>query len=71
MLVRSDDGTVVIKKDWGPTLIGSGYVRPGPMNCRNISWDMQRLQTSMVRKFKPTLRERLIDALRLERTFEL
>jgi len=66
-LTKRDDGSTVVQKDWGPTLISIGYTRPGQSSCRVISWDMERLQSSLLKKFKPSFRDRLLIALRLHR----
>jgi hypothetical protein len=66
-LIKRDDGAIVVQKDWLPTMIGSAYHRPGPMNCKVISWDMEKLQSSLLRKFRPNFRDRILIALRLHR----
>jgi len=68
-LIKRDDGSTVVQKDWGPTLIGIGYTRPCQSSCRVISWDMERLQSSLLRKFKPSFRERLLTVLRIQRCY--
>ena len=67
MLVKDMDGKTVVRKDWGPSLISSGYLRPGPTNCRVISWDMERLQTSLLLRHKAPMRTRLVKLLRFGR----
>jgi len=67
MLVKNDDGQMAIRKDWGPTLIGIGYTRPGPKNCAVISWDMERLQTSLLLRHRAPMRTRLVKLLRFGR----
>lgn len=67
MLVKDVDGKTVVRKDWGPTLIGIGYTRPGPKNCAVISWDMERLQTSLLLRHKAPMRTRLVKLLRFGR----
>jgi len=67
MLIKNDDGKIVVRKDWGPSLISSGYSRPGPTNCRIISWDMERLQTSLLLRHKAPVRMRLVKLLRFGR----
>jgi len=67
MLIKNDDGQIVVRKDWGPTLIGIGYSRPGPKNCAVISWDMERLQTSLLLRHRAPMRTRLVKLLRFGR----
>ena len=67
MLIKNDVGQIAIRKDWGPTLISSGYSRPGPTNCRIVSWDMERLQTSLLLRHKAPVRMRLVKLLRFGR----
>ena len=69
MLTKNDDGRTVVRKDWGPTLISSGYSRPGPASCKIISWDMERLQSSLLKKFKPNFRDRILTVLRIQRMY--
>jgi hypothetical protein len=66
-LIKRDDGAVVVQKDWNPVMIGTAYRRPSQTSCRVISWDMERLQSSLLRKFKPNFRDRILIALRLHR----
>jgi hypothetical protein len=66
MLIKDDDG-VKLRLDWGPTLIGSAYQRPSPMNCRVVSWDMERLQTSLLLRHKAQLRDRVVKYFRFGR----
>jgi hypothetical protein len=67
MLIKNDDGQMAIRKDWGPSLISSGYSRPGPKNCEIISWDMERLQTSLLLRHRAPMRTRLVKLLRFGR----
>ena len=67
MLIKNDEGKIAIRKDWGPSLISSGYSRPGPTNCRVISWDMERLQTSLLLRHRAPVRMRLVKLLRFGR----
>ena len=67
MLIKNDLGELTVRKDWGPTLISSGYSRPGPSNCRIVSWDMERLQTSLLLRHKAPVRMRLVKLLRFGR----
>jgi hypothetical protein len=67
MLVITEDKEVKIRKDWGPTLIGIGYTRPGPRNCEVVSWDMERLQTSLLLRHRAPIRTRLVKLLRFGR----
>jgi hypothetical protein len=69
VLTKNDEGQIVVRKDWGPTLIGIGYSRPGPSNCRIVSWDMEKLQSSLLRKFKPNFRDRILTVLRIQRMY--
>jgi hypothetical protein len=69
MLIKNDVGQIVVRKDWGPTLISSGYSRPGPTSCKIISWDMERLQSSLLKKFKPNFRDRILTVLRIQRMY--
>lgn len=69
MLIKNDDGQIIVRKDWGPTLISSGYSHPGPTSCRIISWDMERLQSSLLKKFKPNFRDRILTVLRIQRMY--
>jgi hypothetical protein len=69
MLIKNDAGEVVVRKDWGPTLIGIGYTRNSQASCRVISWDMEMLQSSLLRKFKPDFRSRILTALRIQRMY--
>ena len=68
-LIKRDDGTTVVQKDWGPTLIGIAYKRPGPAACRVISWDMERLQSSLLRKYKPSFKDKILTILRIQRLY--
>jgi cytochrome oxidase Cu insertion factor (SCO1/SenC/PrrC family) len=68
-LIKRDDGSTVVQRDWGPTLISIGYTRPCPTSCRVISWDMERLQSSLLKKFKPSFRNRLLTVLRIQRCY--
>jgi hypothetical protein len=68
-LIKRDDGTTVVQKNWGPSLISIGYTRPCQSSCRVISWDMERLQSSLLKKFKPSFRERLLSVLRIQRCY--
>ena len=68
MLIKTERG-IEVRKDWGPTLIGIAYKRPGPSNCRVVSWDMEMLQSSLLRKFKPDFRSRILTALRIQRMY--
>lgn len=67
MLVKNDEGKMMVRKDWGPTLIGIGYSRPGPTNCRIVSWDMEMLQTSLLLRHRAPVRTRLVKLLRFGR----
>jgi hypothetical protein len=69
VLTKNDEGQIVIRKDWGPSMISIGYSRPGPSNCRIVSWDMERLQSSLLRKFKPNFRDRILTVLRIQRMY--
>ena len=64
MLVKKD-GEMVVVKDWGPTLIGSAYLKPIRNNLRIISWDMEKLQTSLIMRHRHPVRERFVKFLRL------
>jgi hypothetical protein len=67
MLIKNENGQMAVRKDWGPSLISSGYSRPGPTNCRIVSWDMERLQTSLLLRHKAPMRTRLVKLLRFGR----
>jgi hypothetical protein len=67
MLTKDSNGQLIVQKDWGPSLIGSAYSRPGPMNCRLISWDMERLQTSLLLRHKAQFRDRIVKYFRFGR----
>jgi hypothetical protein len=67
MLVITEDKEVKVRKDWGPSLIGVGYSRPSPMNCRVVSWDMEMLQTSLLLRHRAPVRMRLVKLLRFGR----
>lgn len=67
MLIKNDEGKMMVRKDWGPTLIGIGYSRPGPTNCRIVSWDMEMLQTSLLLRHRAPVRTRLVKLLRFGR----
>ena len=64
MLIKNDLGELTVRKDWGPSLIGIGYQRPGPNNCRVVSWDMERLQTSLLLRHKAQFRARIVKYFR-------
>jgi hypothetical protein len=68
-LIKRDDGSTVVQKDWGPTLIGIRYMRPCPASCRVVSWDMERLQSSLLRKYKPTFKDKILTILRIQRMY--
>ena len=68
MLIKTEKG-IEVRKDWGPTLIGIGYTRHSQASCRIISWDMERLQSSLLRKFKPDFRSRILTVLRIQRMY--
>jgi hypothetical protein len=68
-LIKRDDGSTVVQKDWGPSLISIGYTRPCQTSCRVISWDMERLQSSLLKKFKPSLKEKILTILRIQRCY--
>lgn len=67
MLIKDNDGEVKLRLDWGPSLIGIGYQRPGPTNCRVVSWDMERLQTSLLLRHKAQFRDRIVKYFRFGR----
>ena len=67
MLMVTEDRQIKVIKDWGPSLIGSAYNRPGPMNCRLNSWDMERLQTSLLLRHKAQFRDRIVKYFRFGR----
>jgi len=67
MLVKDNDGEVKLRLDWGPSLIGSAYTRPTPMSCKVISWDMERLQTSLLLRHKAQFRDRIVKYFRFGR----
>jgi len=67
MLIKNDDEKIVVRKDWGPSLISSGYSRPSPMNCRVVSWDMEMLQTSLLLRHRAPIRARIVKLLRFGR----
>ena len=64
MLIKNN-GEIVVVKDWGPTLIGSAYLKPIRNNLRIISWDMEKLQTSLIMRHRHPVRERFVKFLRL------
>jgi hypothetical protein len=64
MLIKKD-GEMVVVKDWGPTLIGSAYLKPIRNDLRIISWDMEKLQTSLIMRHRHPVRERFVKFLRL------
>jgi hypothetical protein len=67
MLIKDISGQVIFKKDWGPSLISSAYEPPAPMNCKVISWDMERLQTSLLLRHKAQFRDRIVKYFRFGR----
>jgi len=66
MLLKTD-GEIRVIKDWGPSLIGSAYMPPIRNDLRLISWDMERLQTSLLLRHRAPLRMRIVKFLRLGR----
>ena len=64
MLIKNN-GEIVVVKDWGPTLIGSAYLKPIRNDLRIISWDMEKLQTSLIMRHRHPVRERFVKFLRL------
>jgi len=67
MLIKNDQGEMVLRKDWGPSMISIGYSKPGPTNCRVVSWDMERLQTSLLLRHKAQFRDRIVKYFRFGR----
>jgi len=67
MLIKDENGNVKMHYDWGPSLISSAYQKPTPMNCKVISWDMERLQTSLLLRHKAQFRDRIVKYFRFGR----
>lgn len=64
MLLKKN-GEMVVVKDWSPTMIGSAYLKPIRNDLRIISWDMEKLQTSLIMRHRHPVRERFVKFLRL------